>query len=275
MLDLSKPTDASVPMQTLDKQSLREHLLISVLPALFENPSSLGTYGSVLGKDVASRMQEVQSGLQSLQSAGLDGAISELICGVRDANPANLKRRWSWLDRFLGRDVELEVRYVVSASRIDTLAAQVASVGDRVREMHHAISEQLAQLRREIPRLSVFIEAGQAYLGDHPDAGASGDAPGVFSDTRARFERRLDSLRSVLLSHEMAIAQIALVLSQSLDLLDRFDEVREVMLPAWQHQRLALDSAPGDANGAFAEALATHDQILASLKPGAPRTSPQ
>src|SRR5690606_31233212 len=114
----------------------------------------------------------------------------------------------------------------------------------------------------------------RAWLDAHPDAGA---APGIVASPREHLLQRLAQLDTVRASWTTGAAQLTLLRDQSLDLLARYQRIRDVLLPVWRQHALGAAAQAGAARAT--EAARAHAAIEAEVAAMAgtldPRHAPQ
>src|SRR5690606_14705042 len=136
-------------------------------------------------------------------------------------------------------------------ARLGTLVASA----DRCATALEARTLLQARLQDEVAAAISGIEAviarARGWLDAHPDAGlaASASAPAgtaAFTHTpRERLQRRLDQLATVQAARDIGLRQLGLLRDQNLDLLARYQRIRDVLLPAWRQQALAEAGTSG------------------------------
>lgn len=234
-----------------------------VLPALFRDPSKLGEYGA--GEASSEAMNEYSNLLESGAVGVLAGMISEIVGKLGDADPKRVAQKPTWLDRLLGREVERQVRYQVARKALDELLKETQGVAQRVRDTLSKLDGLLLSHVAEVERLRIYAQAGREFLDENPQAGLMMAGSFEFDRPRERFARKLANLATLLSSHEMSITQMRLTRAQAVDMLDRFSETVNVLVPVWRQHTLTLITTRNMNQAMAAEAIQAHHALMRSL----------
>lgn len=206
-------------------------------------------YGAeALDEELEVRMAEA---LHHGDAAALVARLDELRLALQAGDPRRLRRGIGLLGRLAGRDVLAEADAAALRARLGTLVASA----DRCAAALEARALLQARLQGDVAAAIAGIEAviarARAWLDAHPDAGlaATAIAPAeakTFTQTpRERLQRRLDQLTTVQAARDIGLRQLGLLHEQNLELLARYQRIRDVLLPAWRQQALAEAGASG------------------------------
>ncbi|MET4616413.1 hypothetical protein ABIA71_001989 [Stenotrophomonas sp. 2619] len=198
------------------------------LPALPAPPATLvadaavlSRYGEVLVQAMAPRAP-VAGGCEEEPRSDLVEALSRLALALQAGNPARLRRQTGWWGRLLGRDVERQ-------ADADALQAQCGVL--------------LLNAQAHAHRLGAAVEAGtHAAAADLHGAQAleqwadAGTVLGAGLPTAAQgtLHQRVVHLRTLASLKRMQAGQTQLLQAQDAALLDHFQRIAEVLVPAWQ-----------------------------------------
>ncbi|TDK19560.1 hypothetical protein E2F46_16665 [Luteimonas aestuarii] len=202
--------------------------------------------------------------LDGSAAAALVARLQTLQRALQAGKPREIRRGTGLIGRLLGRDVEAEAEARALQQRLGVLMTDTdrgaAALRTRV-AAHHALQETLAG---SIARIADRHRAARDWLDANPLAGA--DAPAGGLAPRARLEDRLAHLRTVQSTWELGARQLQLLHQQHLDLLARYQRIRDVLLPVWQQHALALASTTGAAQAATAaDAQAAIESEVAAM----------
>lgn len=118
----------------------------------------------------------------------------------------------------------------------------------------------------EVKRLEVLVEAGKTYLAEHPEAGrGGGNSELVVNHPRDRFARKLTSMGTLIATQEMGLQQLQLARANIIDMIDRYHDAVDVLLPVWQNQSLLLTSAEQINPAVLAETTRAYDALTHGL----------
>ena len=240
-----------------------DELKTKVIPALFANPVQLGEYGKT--ETQGSTLDEYSSLVESGSVSALAGKIGEIIENLAAADPQKLAKKPTRVEIFFGAAVERQVRYQVARKGIDTLLEEAESIAQRVRDTLSALNALMLTHEDERNRLIAHIQAGQEFLDENPDVGAAVDGDISFDRPRERFARKLANLSTLLSSHEMSITQMKLTRAQAVDMLDRFNETANVLVPVWRQHALTLITTKNMHPDMIADATRAHKALMLSL----------
>ena len=240
-----------------------EELKKVVLPALFARPNDIGEYGATQSNVEA--LHTISNLMESGAVGALASHISEIVAKLTDADPEKVAQKTNWLGRFLGNEVERQVRYQVARKTLDALLSDAEAVAQRVRDTLTAIDGLIASHGEETQRLSALIQAGREFLAENPQAGVANTGDLQFDKPRERFARKPANLATLLASHEMSVTQMKLTRAQAVDMLDRFTETSSVLVPVWRQHTLALITTKSMSPSMVAEASKAHHALMRSL----------
>lgn len=239
-----------------------EELMTEMLPGLFADPDAIGRYG-----DLASSATSLGMYAELMESAPVSSLGSQLALIVNklaDADPQKIAKKPTWWQKVTGATVETNVRYQVARAELETLLEATEHVCDTVRSAVAHLDSLMKTQISEVAHLDAHLRAGREYLARHPNAGVpSGEMS--FDNPRERFARKLANLAALLASHEMSIAQLRLTRAQALDMLERFGEVKNVLIPVWRQHTLALISAKNMTPELLVQAKKAHEALMLSL----------
>lgn len=219
-------------------------------PVDIDDPLAVLRYGA----------EAVDDALEARMAESLDhGAAAALVAGLEDLrralqadDPRSLRRGIGLFGRLAGRDVLAEAEATALRARLGTLV----TAADRSAAALEARTAALLQLQHEVAAAIAAIQAvvsrAQRWLDADPGTGQH--APGTTvpigisirqQPARERLQRRLDQLATVQAARDVGLRQLALLREQNLDLLARYQRIRDVLLPAWRQQALARAGASG------------------------------
>ena len=210
------------------------------LSALPSPPATIGADAGVLSRYGDVLLQAMTAGSPGAGAydgdprRGLVEALSRLALALQAGNPAGLRRQTGWWGRLLGRDVERQVdaEALQAQSGVLLLNAQAHArlLGAVLEASTHAAAREL----HDAQALEQWAEAGSALV-----AGLPADAQGPL-------QQRVSHLRTLASLKRVQAGQTQLLQAQDAALLEHFQRIAEVLLPAWQQARRA-GSTPSHA----------------------------
>lgn len=212
----------------------------------------------------------VAAALDHVDAAALVARLDDLRRALHAGDPRRLRRGIGLFGRLAGRDVLAESEATALRARLGTLVA----TADRSAAALEARSIEQGRLQDEVAAAIAGIEAviarARGWLAAHPDAGLATSAAlstaGVPAAPRERLQRRLDQLATVQASRDIGLRQLALLREQNLELMARYQRIRDVLLPAWRQQALAEAGASGRRHAdAAARAYAAIESEVAAM----------
>ena len=173
-----------------------------------------------------------------LAAPAATGAAQRLVAemdNIRQAMSARdarqIRRSAGLFGRLLGRDVEAQLQAEQLARQLDICLLRADG---SLQELQHELAQHLLQLVR--------VEAAVAAIDDWAAAGEAVPAP---ADTlaQAALQRRLQHLRGLARLRQTEAGQLRLLHAQAVELIERYQRIRDVLLPLWRQQLLANQAA--------------------------------
>ncbi len=215
-------------------------------PALAaDDPLAVAGYGSELLVAVERLIgPPVVAGAASALVLEMDNI--RLAMQARDGR--QIRRSVGLLGRLLGRDVEAQVQAEQLAGQLDVCLL-------RADGQVQALRQELAHYLRQV----ASVELAVAAIDDWAVAGESATAP-VDSVAQAALQRRLLHLRGLARLRQTEAEQLRLLHGQGAELIERYQRIRDVLLPLWRQQVLAERAA--QMPGTLAQAADAQARIL-------------
>ncbi|QHB72167.1 hypothetical protein [Stenotrophomonas sp. 364] len=198
------------------------------LPALPAPPATLvadaavlSRYGEVLVQAMAPRAAGAGA-YEDDPRSGLVEALSRLALALQAGNPARLRRQTSWWGRLLGRDVERQADADVLQAQCGVLLLNAQAHARRLGAVVEAGTHAAAADLHDAQALERWAEAGTAL------------AAGLPIDAQGTLQQRVVHLRTLASLKRVQAGQTQLLQAQDAALLDHFQRIAEVLVPAWQ-----------------------------------------
>ena len=239
-------------------------LVQEAIPALFRNPLTIAEYGSAQKDEKA--VQELDDLMRRGPVPKLAAAIAVIVAKLAEADPRRIAKAPTWYGGLTGRAIETKVVYEVARRDLDGLIASAAAAAQAVRDALGLMDRLMASQEADAAELQTHIDAGRQFLADNPEAGAPPAGGGVeFDRPRERFARRLANLATLQSSQAMSVIQMRLTKANAVDMLDRFTETTEVLVPLWRQHTLNLTNTKNMNPAMVAEAAKAHEALVRGL----------
>lgn len=245
--------------------------LADAVASALADPLTINDYGQLA--PTQPQGTDMEALLESGPVRALATSIADIIGRLRAADPRVASRRPTRLEKLTGANTERVVKYHVARSTLDAEIekARIRAVAARIAIRQMDASVDL--IEDEIAQLDQSIEAAKDYLRAHPNAGR-GEVGALHDSPRERLERRITNLGVLRLSHVQVKAQMALAKGNAVDLLDRFGESVDVLVPVWRQNAIGIANGRDLDPEQIASATGAHDNLLRELsklqKPTAP-----
>jgi len=259
---MSSPVPPPLPLSASAGRSPSvEQLKRDVLPALFAGRIDIGRYGPA-----ALAGASAEPAWQDGSATALAKALAELVSRLAEHDPNALLQRGSWWERFTGADIEQRLRRRIAMGSNGDVLAEIERQAAAVRTSVDRLQVQLDEHDVLGAQLQVYIDAGLQFLQELPPAAHGGDDPLLLDRPVERLQRRVASLTALLASHAMSRMQVQLARSNAIDLLDRYSETVQILLPIWRQTIQALHNADNASAQMIANAAQAQKQLMQALQ---------
>ena len=218
---------------------------------LLEHPEEISEFGRMPATPSLAWAQE------KLPVEKLSEQIQRLLGLLAQAHPYLTTRKHSLLSRVTGSALVKRLDHHLAVQELPEVLQQSEAAAQRVRELWAHAKAVLEETSGQEAELKALLDGAQAWLRDHPEAGESDSA--LSASPRERLLKRLTNLHALVLSLGIHRQQHQLVQDQILGVLDRYHQVRDVLLPVWKQQTASFQSKPGSVTArhyqAFRQAL--------------------
>lgn len=232
---------------------------------------------SAFGRDAVDDgvIRQATGYLESSPVGRLASLMAEILQALNGADPRRLAKKPSLFARFTGGDLHLAATVAVSKGALEIKITHADPVAAELEDFLANVDQAIDAFQAGTLQLSAQLEAGRAYLRDNPEAGKP-QASLQFDNPRERFSRRLTNMATLVASNEMTEHQLRLSKAQALDMLDRYREIRDVLLPVWRQHQLAMANQKLLDPVSSTKAIRAHEAMqlaVAETLKGLPSTS--
>lgn len=168
---------------------------------------------------------------QATAAQRLVDEMANIQLALQATDVAALRRSAGLIGRLLGRDVEAQERAEQLAEQLDICLLRADA------ELRGLQRDMVAQ-QRQAARVDVAVTAIEQWA----DAGEAMPAP-TREAVQLTLQRRLQHLRGVARLRQIEADQLHLLHAQGLELSERYQRIRDVLLPVWRQQALAVRAA--------------------------------
>ena len=190
--------------------SIKRHELVPVLNDQYK----LNHYADALIQSQAVLL----NGVDPHMTQQLSQTIEELIRMLADSKKYLKKRKFNALQKWLGIDLEYGSSQVEYYKKLDRLLDQANHLSQKLQIEIQKSQARFQQLRGLREQMAQHIVAAEEFLTEYQ---------GV--------SKKINTLRTLQASNDIAITQMQLSQQLSFTLLDRFKEAQQVLIPAWQY----------------------------------------
>ena len=174
--------------------------------------------------------------LEGTPARSLSESIANLVRSLQKLDVDRVNRRFTWLERFTGADLEARIAFDIAARHLSIEMAEVAASAERARAVLSALHGDQPRLAAATIAYATLLAATLAFLEAH--SGEAGDVD--------RLRRRAANLQALQASSQMSETQIELAIDGLTGLLDRYADVEQLLLPVWQQHALTIAQGPSN-----------------------------
>lgn len=162
----------------------------------------------------------------------LSQTIEQLIQALANSKKYLKTRKFNALQKWLGIDLEYGSGQVEYYKNLDQLLDRANHLSQKLQleiQKSQARFNQLQGLREQMAR---YIVAAEEFLQEYPQFVKNQHPLDNFAE---RLSKKVNTLQTLQASNDIAITQMQLSQQLSFELLDRYKEAQQVLIPAWQY----------------------------------------
>ncbi len=185
------------------------------------------------------------NGVDSALTQKFSHTIEQLIQVLAQSKQLFKQRKFNALQRWLGSDLDYISKQVQYYKHLDHLLAQADGLSQKLQleiQKSQARFQQLLGLREQMAQ---YIVAAEEFLHEYPKFVQQPTALDHFAE---RLDKKINTLRTLQSSNDIAIVQMQLSQQLSFTLLDRFKEAQQILIPAWQQHVAHSQNAQSNEN---------------------------
>ncbi|UIJ74817.1 MULTISPECIES: tellurium resistance protein [unclassified Acinetobacter] len=162
----------------------------------------------------------------------LSQTIEQLIQALANSKKYLKTRKFNALQKWLGIDLEYGSGQIEYYKNLDQLLDRANHLSQKLQleiQKSQARFNQLQGLREQMAR---YIVAAEEFLVEYPQFVKNQHPLDNFAE---RLSKKVNTLQTLQASNDIAITQMQLSQQLSFELLDRYKEAQQVLIPAWQY----------------------------------------
>lgn len=206
---------------------------------------------------------------QSVMLKGVDPAltqklsqvISEIIGQLSNSKKYLKNKKFNALQKWLGWDIEFDAGQVKYFKALDTLIDQANHLSQKLHIEIQKSQSRYQQLLGYREQMAKYIVAAQDFLQEYPKFSNNQHSLNNFQE---RLSKKINTLQTVQTSNDIAITQMQLSQQLSYDLLDRYKEAEQVLIPAWRYNLKLKNNS--DSNEYLSELNISRERLIQALK---------
>lgn len=224
---------------------------------LLEQPIALNQYAENLVQSQAVLLNAIDPQLNQQ----LSQSITEIIQHLSTSKKALKTKKFNALQKWLGIDLEFDTGQVRYLKSLDRLIDQANHLSQRLYLEIQKSQSRYLQVMGLREQMAHYIVAAEQFLMDYPNFVKNQHPLDHFTE---RLSNKIQSLKTLQSSHDIAMMQMQLSQQLSMGLIDRFKEAQQVLLPAWQYH---LQQSRAQKNStSLVELDRSRDQLIQNLK---------
>ncbi len=173
----------------------------------------------------------------------LGEAMAALVDSLRKLSFDRLTRKYGLFAKLTGADLQARIEFDLAAHFVSEQIDQTYAAARRARAMLDALKAERVRLTELAPRHEELLTSAENVLrGQDPQ-----------DELVARFQRRTANLAAMCSANRLSEAQLDLTIKSLTAQLDRFGELRKLLLPAWQQHALAIAQAASGSTEEYSQ----------------------
>ncbi|UZA34049.1 hypothetical protein LP087_13695 (plasmid) [Moraxella bovis] len=145
--------------------------------------------------------------------------ITKTLQFIQNSNPKNLQK-FSWLDRFLGKQVEAKMLFEIAKSELYLSQKDGEILYNKTKAIKDEQSFLVQSLENDLVEVSLYIDVINQFLAENQDLSMQDG----YVDNKQRLDRKLESLLAMKINLSMNIEQAKLSILPITQVLDRYQE---------------------------------------------------
>lgn len=211
------------------------HIQREELTPLLQQPALLTRYA-----DHLVQQQNQLLMVKSLQTAPqLSQIISQMINHLNQSGRYLKPKKFNILQKWLGIDLEQQAGSVSYLNDLNTLVQDAARLSERVSVEIYQSQKNMQSLHDLRFDMAHYVVAAEQFLQEVDHFATSS----TLDHIKDRLHKKINTLMTSQSTTDMAMLQVQLSQNVAMTILDRFNEAKNVLIPAWQQHVLQVQQA--------------------------------
>ena len=212
-----------IPCSSDELLSIKRNDLVPLL----DNQTRLNLY--------ADQLIQAQSVLLKAIDPSLTQKLSQIIAHIIQQLSASKKklnqRKFNAIQKWLGLDLEFSIGQVKYLNDLESLIDEAKHLSQRLQIEIQKSQARLQQALGLREQMAAYVVAAEQFLLEYPQF--SNQQP--LDHFAERLSKKVYTLQTLQSSNDIAMQQMQLTQNLSFNLLDRFKEAQQVLIPAWRY----------------------------------------
>ncbi|MFB2578563.1 hypothetical protein ACEYX6_05320 [Acinetobacter sp. c2-A9] len=149
-------------------------------------------------------------------------------------NEQKKPKKFNRLQRWLGQDIEYKAKNLATQQQLKRLVDRIKTDSIRLQQQQQQSEQSIAKLQQLRLDMAYHIVALQQFIQESEQFALQSTSTSV-QQLMPRLQQRVQQLSQAQVSTDMAMLQMLLNQDVATSLLQRVDELLQVLLPSWQH----------------------------------------
>ena len=220
--DLTFPALHDIELNIGKLVSIKRYQLIPVL----EQPAALTHYAD----DLVQKQNQLVLTHSIEKSKELSQLIEKIISLLNQSNRYLKPRKFNALQRWLGIDLEQEAGSLGYLKQLQKMLEEAGRLSQRLATEIYQSQKNMQVLHEYRVEMAHYVVAAEQFLNEaHQFAQAQ-----QLENIKERLHKKINTLMTSQSATDLAMLQIQLNQNIAMTILDRFNEAKNVLIPAWQ-----------------------------------------
>ncbi|WP_445116171.1 tellurium resistance protein [Acinetobacter sp. WZC-1] len=172
------------------------------------------------------------NGINPQLTQQLSQVVKQIVQHLSSSASIFRQRKFNALQTWLGQELESDARQLNCLKALEELIQQADSLSGQLRVELQKSQMRFLQATGYREKMALYIRAAQEFLQEYPDFMHTRQLQDHFSE---RLSKKINTLQTLQTGNDITLVQMQLAHRLSLDLMDRFKEAQQVLIPAWQY----------------------------------------
>lgn len=240
---------------TLEPEKITR-LKINVLVPMMQNPTLLTHF--------ADNIVQAQNELlltQTIPSATtLSQVIAQLIEKLNQSKKYLKTKKYNVIQRWFGIDLEQQAGAIHFMRELQAMIDHATALSHRVSAEIYTAQKQMQDLQQLRTEMAHYVVAAEQFL---QECDTLHDKPMSQDSFKQRLGKKVNTLMTSQSATDMAMLQRILNQNIAMTVLDRFNEAKNLLIPAWQQHIMSVQA--GHTPEQLAQLDKAREQLISTL----------